>query len=233
VAKYLSVALVVLALGWAGIGAAAAQQPCDEFGGTVDGDQMCQVHVTTPAYGIDMSFPISDRANTAALDYLRQTRDGFINVATGPGVLGLPYELDVTTRTYDATVPPGRTHSLVFEIYQNVGGAHPDTWFKAFTTPVASNTAAPQDALTFEQLFAPGTHPLDVIYPAVQADLQRQLGVAEPVDPSSGMDPSKYQNFAITDTDVIFFFGQGELMAQAAGAVQVQIPRSALPPLLI
>ncbi|MBI3216378.1 MAG: DUF3298 domain-containing protein [Mycobacterium sp.] len=212
---------------------AAAQQPCDELGGTVDEAQLCQVHTTTPQYTIQLTYPMADTANTAALDYVRQTRDGFVSVAQMPGALGLPYELDMTSTSYDAKTPAGRSHSVVFETYQNVGGAHPETWYKAFTTPVSGNAGAAPTPITFEQLFVPGSRPLDVIFPAVQADLQRQLGVPAPVAYADGMNPANYQNFAITDDDVIFYFGQGELMAQAAGAAQVRLPRSTLPPLAI
>jgi Protein of unknown function (DUF3298) len=47
------------------------------------------------------------------------------------------------------------------------------------------------------------------------------------------MDPSHYQNFAITPVDLVFFFGRGELMAGAAGAHTVSVPRNAIPPLAI
>ena len=102
---------------------------------------------------------------------------------------------------------------MVFEVYQNVGGAHPSTWYKAFNWDLGKR--AP---ITIDTLFKPGTKPLDVIFPVVQGELEKQLGVGPPVSPGDGLDPSKYQNFAVTDDAVIFFFGQGELMAEAAGA---------------
>ena len=40
-----------------------------------------------------------------------------------------------------------------------------------------------------------------------------------------GLDPSKYENFAITNDTLIFFFSQGELLPEAAGALQVTVPR--------
>ncbi len=61
---------------------------------------------------------------------------------------------------------------MVFEVYQNVGGAHPQTWYKAFNWDVAKK--AP---VTFDTLFKPGTRPLDVIFPIVQSEVNRQLGV--------------------------------------------------------
>jgi len=71
-----------------------------------------------------------------------------------------------------------------------------------------------------------------VIFPIVQGELQKQSGVEQAIPPSVGLDPANYQNFAITDDAVIFFFGQGELMPEAAGASQASVPRAALAQLL-
>ena len=98
-------------------------------------------------------------------------------------------------------------------MWQNVGGAHPQTWYKSFNWDLGKK--AP---ITFDTLFKPGTKPLDVIYPAVEQYIQKQQGLIDGIPPSVGLDPAKYQNFALTDDAVIFFFGQGELFAEAAGA---------------
>ena len=50
---------------------------------------------------------------------------------------------------------------------------------------------------------------------------------------STGLDPSHYQNFAITDDQLIFYFAQGEMLPAFAGATQAQVPRSAIPPLAV
>ena len=39
-------------------------------------------------------------------------------------------------------------------------------------------------------------------------------------------------DFAITNDGVIFYFRQGELLPEAAGATQVLVPRAAIDPLL-
>jgi len=62
----------------------------------------------------------------------------------------------------------------------------------------------------------------------VQSDISRQLGVDAPISTADGLDPAKYQEFAVTDDSVIFYFGQGEIMAGAGGALQATIPRSAI-----
>ena len=66
----------------------------------------------------------------------------------------------------------------------------------------------------------------------VQADVARQLGVDAPIAPADGLDPAKYQQFALTDEELIFFFGQGEIMAGAGGALRAKVPRSAIADML-
>ncbi len=202
---------------------AAAQSPCVDFGGTQGPDQMCDVHVSNDTYMLDMKFPV-DYPDQGPLDsYLTQTRDGFVNVAEMPGSTGLPYALDVTSTRYSAGTPPTGTSSVVLEVYQNVGGAHPSTWYQAFNYDLAKK--AP---ITFDTLFRPDSQPLNVIFPLVQQDLEKQSGISDPVLVGDGMNPENYQNFALTNDSVTFFFSQGGLMAEAAGATKVTIPRTAL-----
>ncbi|OBG83659.1 hypothetical protein A5733_24015 [Mycobacterium sp. NS-7484] len=209
-------------LGWLGLPVAAAQSACADLGGTVDADQTCQVHTANATYTLDYTFPVDYPDQQAVAAYLTQTRDGFVNVSSMPGFRDQPYVLDAKGTAYSSGTPP-RTQSLVFEVYQNVGGAHPQTWYKAFNYNLA--TRAP---ITFDTLFKPGARPLDVIFPIVQRELQKQSGVEQAIPPAVGLDPVHYQNFAITDDSVIFFFGQGELLSEAAGASQANVPRSAV-----
>ena len=53
----------------------------------------------------------------------------------------------------------------------------------------------------------------------MQSELEKQLGQPVNISPAAGLDPSKYQNFAITNDAIIFFFSQGDLLPEAAGAV--------------
>jgi hypothetical protein len=211
----------------AGAPAAAAQPACEALGGTVDPDRSCHVHTDNPTYTLDYTFPSDYPDQQALIDYLTQTRDGFVNVAEMPGSWNLPYVLDARGTGYRTGPDDGGTRSVVFEVYENVGGAHPQTWYKAFNWDVTKN--AP---LTFDTLFKPGTRPLDVIYPIVQSEVSRQLGVDAPITPQDGLDPAKYQQFAVTDDAILFFFGQGEMMPGAGGASQASVPRSAVADLL-
>ena len=210
-----------------GISTAAGQSACADLGGAVGPDGICTVHAANPTYTLNFSFP-NDYPDQAALTgYLTQARDGFINVADNPDAYNLPYELDAKGAGYSSGSPTGGTQSVVFTMWQNVGGSHPQTYYQSFNWDVAKR--AP---IKFDTLFKPGTKPLDLIYPAVEQDLQKQQGVIDGIPPSVGLDPSKYQNFALTDDAVLFFFSQGELFAEAAGPVQASVPRSTLAPLL-
>ena len=206
---------------------AAAQLPCTDFGGAIGPDQMCDVHVSNDTYMLDMNFPVDYPDEGPLTDYLTQTRDGFVNVAQMPGSTGLPYTLDVTSTRYSAGVAPGGTKSVVLEVYQNVGGAHPSTWYQSYNYDLAKKSP-----ITFDTLFLPDSRPLNVIFPLVQQDLAKQSGMSDPVQLGDGMNPENYQNFALTDDSVTFFFSQGGLMAEAAGATKVSIPRAAVASLL-
>ena len=122
----------------------------------------------------------------------------------------------------------GTTRSVSFEVYQDMGGAHPDTWYKTFNYDMVHGRP-----ITFADLFAPGVDPLNAIFPIVEQKLSAEMGMPAPVTESDGTDPSHYQSFAITATDLVFFFGRGELMAGAAGAHTVHVPRNAIPPLTV
>ncbi|MEV3900794.1 esterase [Mycobacterium sp. NPDC050551] len=227
IAKMAAVLAAGVLVGWPGMAVGGAQSACADLGGALDGEQTCRVHAATSTYSLDYSFPAGYPDEQAVAAYLTQTRDGFVNVSQTPGNRDLPYVLDAKGTTYHSGMAPKGTQSLVFEVYQNVGGAHPSTWFKAFNYNLDG-----QRPVTFDNLFKPGTLPLDTIYPIVQREVQRQLGPDVAIAPENGMNADNYQNFAISDDAVVFFFGQGELMASAAGANQVSVPRAAIAQML-
>jgi len=213
-------------IGSGGTAVAQAQSPCADFGGRVDGT-ICRVHATTDAYTLDISFPVDYPDPGPMVDSLRQTRDGFVSVSQMPGSTGLPYALDITSDQYRSGRPPGGTQSVVLKIYQNVGGAHPLTWYQAYNYNLATH-----QPITFDTLFTQGSRPLPVILPIVQKEIDTQLGSRVMISPGDGLDPSHYQNFAITDDELIFFFGQDELLPSAAGAIAAHVPRSAVASML-
>ena len=116
----------------------------------------------------------------------------------------------------------------MLKFFQDLGGAHPSTWYKAFNY----NLGAKQP-ITFDTLFASGTTPLVSIFPLVQRDLERQNPLGAAILPSTGHDPSHYQNFAVTDDQLIFYFAPGEMLPAFAGPAQAQVARNAIPPLAL
>jgi Protein of unknown function (DUF3298) len=222
---------VMLAAGvvalWQGFATAWAQPQCADLGGTLDQGTICRIHAATGTYKFDASYPIDYPDQQAPTDYLTQTRDGFVNVSQMPGSRSLPYQLEIDSDQYRSTRPPRATQSVVLKIFEDVGGPHPQTWYKAFNYDTDA-----RKPITFDTLFAPGTKPLDVIFPIVRDQLERQAAPSGAILPADGLDPAHYQNFAITDDELIFFFGQGELMPATAGANVAHVPRSAVASLL-
>ena len=208
-------------LGWSGIAVASASPPkCTDLNGVVDANQICQIQAANPGYSLRLNYPVDYPDAQAVFDYVQQTRDGFLNVAQMPDLRLMPYELDTTSTEYASTVPPRKTRSVVFKTYQGVGGAHPTTFYKSFNWDTGAGKP-----ITIDTLFKAGTAPYPVILPLVQAEVDKQLGQQVTISPGDGLDPSKYQNFAVTDDSLIFFFSQGDVLPEAAGAMQVAIPR--------
>ena len=208
-------------LGWSGIAVASASPPkCTDLNGVVDANQICQIQVTDPGYSVNIGYPVDYPDAQPVFDYVKQTRDGFLNVAKIPDFRMMPYELDTTETEFTSGVPPKGTQSVVFKTYQGVGGAHPTTFYKSFNWDQGDSKP-----ITIDNLFKAGAAPYPVILPLVQAEVDKQLGQPVTISPGDGLDPSKYQNFAVTDDSLIFFFSQGDVLPEAAGALQVAIPR--------
>jgi Protein of unknown function (DUF3298) len=207
---------------------AGAQSACDGLGGTVDADQVCQVHSATPTYTIDMSFPVDYPDQQAVSDYLMQDRADFLEWITkfGGQRRNRPYMHDVTAKTYRSGTPDAGTQSLVLTISDDTGFAHedhPGTSYQAFNYDLHKHAR-----VTFDTLFKPGTNPLDVLNPIVQ----RELGKHAYTPVRDDLDATTYQSFAITDDAVIFFFAEDQVVADNNGPHQVAVPRSELAPLL-
>ncbi|OBK15734.1 esterase [Mycobacterium asiaticum] len=229
--RYLIMAAVLAAAavtGWpAAYPAKAAPPSCASLGGSVEGAEICHIHQSGATYTLDVKFPVDYPDQQALTDYITQNRDGFVNVAQGSGRRDQPYQMDATNEQHTSGQPP-HTRSVVLKFFQDLGGARPSNWYKAFNYNLAT-----KQPITFDNLFAPNTTALDSIFPIVQRQLEQQSGVGMPISPGAGHDPTNYQNFAITDDALIFYFAQGELLPSFAGATQVQVPRNAIPPLAL
>ncbi|WP_292981659.1 esterase [Mycobacterium sp.] len=218
-------------LGWSGGAVAVADSVCANFGGVVQEDQTCSVHAATSTYTLNMTFPV-DYPDQALTEFVSQNRDGFVNVAQTSsqtsGPREVPYQMEVTSEQYHSGQAPGGTRSVVLKVFEDLGGPRPSTFYKGFNYDVAG-----QKAIAFDTLFAPNAKPLDSIYPIVQREVAKQTGLGAAISPGSGLDAAHYQNFAITDEELIFYFAPGELLPSLAGASQVHVPRSAVPPLAV
>jgi Protein of unknown function (DUF3298) len=186
----------------------------------------CEIQISDPAYNVNISFRTDYPDQKSVADYITQTRDGFLNVAKSSAPRDLPYELDLTSTNYGSAIPPRGTQAVVFTIYQNAGAAHPQTQYKAFNWDQSY-----RKAITYDTLWRVDD-PLKTVAPIVQSELQKQTGQQVQIAPSAAYDPMNYQEFAVTNDGVIFFFGQGQLLPEAAGATQVLVPRAAIDPML-
>ena len=137
----------------------------------------------------------------------------------------MPYDLEASGTTYRSDTPAAGNESLVLEEYDQSGGAHPVTSYKAFNYDLSKH--AP---ITFDTLFKPGTNPQAALDPIVQRELEKRGNTT--TQPFNILGAKSYQNFAITDDAVIFFFGQGVLLAEVDGPLEVSVPRTALATLL-
>ena len=219
-------------LGWSGMPVAAADDACTGIGGDVDGAQTCHVHVANSTYTLDIKFPVDYPDEQTLTAYISQNRDGFVNVAQTSsqtsGPRDVPYQMEVTSEQYHSGQLPGGTQSVVLKVFEDLGGPRPSTSYKAFNYDLGSH-----QAITFDTLFVPNSKPLDSIFPIVQREVGHQTGLGAAILPGSGLDSSRYQNFAITDDDLIFYFAPGELLPPFAGASQVHVPRNAIPSLTV
>lgn len=218
----LTALLAAALLGWTP--AAAAANGCGDLGGTLDQDGMCRTQESRTHYDLNIAFPVDYPDQAAITEFITTTRDGFVDTALDRRAHNLPYRMEIQA-TEHATET---TRSVAFEVYQNVGGAHPSSWYQTYNYDLVR-----QRPVTFEALFAPDTRPLEAIYPLVQRELADRLGVPDPVSPKTGLDAASYQSFAITPDQLIFYFDRGALMAGAAGAHTVALPRAQLPALAV
>ncbi|WP_345229353.1 RsiV family protein [Mycolicibacterium helvum] len=183
-----------------------------------------------PRSNVDIEFPANTPLEQEVVDFATKTANDYYATEAptraDPNPAGSS-ELRVTGTAYTSGTAPAGTETVVLKTVQNISGtAHPMTWYKAF--PYNRATQAP---ITFDALFAPGVKPLDVILPIVNEQISTSSGEPFAADPAAGHDPANYQNFAVTDDAVIFFFDKDELRA-ATSDFQVSVPRSAIAPML-
>lgn len=254
--RIVKVAVLVAAaaiVGSNGVAVAAPKDYCADLKGGNTG-KTCEIQLSDPGYRVDISIPLDYPDQKSVADYISQTRDGFLNVAKSGAPRDTPYELTIKPTEYNSAIPPRGTQAVVFKVYQNVGGAHPQTTFKAFNWDQTYRKAITYTAAADDKEHTPlwrVDDPLKTVAPIVQAELQKQLAPppppAQPGQPGTATptptpplpiaqpalhNPANYQNFAVVNDGVIFFFDQGVLLPDSFGALQVLVPRSAIDPML-
>lgn len=236
--RILKVAMAVTALVLVGSSGVAAAAPpknyCADLKGG-DTGQACVIQMSDPAYNLNISFPTDYPDQKSLADFITQERDGFLNVAKSGAPRDVPYELEITSANYGSAIPPRGTQAVVFKVYENVGAAHPQTTYKSFNWDQTYRKAITYPTAPDDNKSTPlwrVDDPLKVVAPIVQSELQKQTGQPVSIAPTAAYDPTNYQNFAVTNDGVIFFFSQGQMLPEAAGATQVLVPRSAIDPVL-
>lgn len=252
-------ATVLVLFGPAGVAAAAPPKDyCAELKGANTG-QACKIQMADPGYNLDISFPANYPDEKSVAEFIAKERDDFLNVAKSSTPRDQPYQLTITSANYGSAIPPRGTEAVVLKVVENVG-AHPQTTYKSFNWDQTYRKAIVWTAASDDKNNTPlwrVDDPLQTVAPIVQSELQKQTAPPAPqtappanqpqpappanqpptappviVAPAAAYDPANYQNFAVTNDGVIFFFDQGRMLPDAAGAPQVLVPRSAIDPML-
>jgi len=255
-------ATALVLFGPAGAAAAAPPKDyCAELKGANTG-QACQIQMADPGYNLDISFPVNYPDEKSVAEFIAKERDDFLNVAKSSAPRDKPYQLTISSANYGSAIPPRGTEAVVLKVVENIGTGHPQTTFKSFNWDQTYRKAIVWTAASDDKNNTPlwrVDDPLQTVAPIVQSELQKQTAppanqpqtappanqpqpappanqppTAPPVTiaPAAAYDPANYQNFAVTNDGVIFFFDQGHMLPDAAGATQVLVPRSAIDPML-
>ena len=205
---------------------AAPKNYCNDIKGSDDG-KTCRIQLTDPGYTVNISFPSNYPDMKSVAEFVSKTRNQFLDAARSSTPRDNPYALEITASMYNSVVPPRGQQSMVLKVYQNTGGPYPQQSFKSFVWDQAF-----RKPVTYETLWQADSDPLPIVFPVVRADIEKQVGKPVPIAPEAGLDPANYQNFAITNDGVIFFFTRDTLLPGALGAMQALVPRSVIGPLL-
>jgi hypothetical protein len=204
---------------------AGGHAACDGLGGTIEPDQICHANTVASSYELEIRFPVDYPDLAPVTDFVAQTQEEWTETAqTSPPQNRRPYLLAIAGTAYRSGTPESGTRSVVLAMNSDFG-AHPVSWFKAFNYDLTKR--AP---ITFDTLFKPGSNPLQVLSPIVKRELEKRGARVEAPFDNPGVDA--YQNFAITDDAVIFFFGQGQMLPQVAGPQRISVPKTEIESLL-
>lgn len=215
---------------------ARAVSQCDLLGGNVQSGRICHARDEQASYVVDIRYDTDYPDDGPVTDYLIRNRDDLINTARTSDGENLPYAMTVTSETFRSgqqtrtTVEYGQPwHGTITLVLKNFREDNKSalTKYKSFTFDYDANRP-----VTFDNLFVPGSNPIDAIYPAVATEMERQQVARKfRLSTSVGRNPDLYRNFAITDDSVIFFFDTSQIMPEEAGYFFAPVSRAKLPPL--
>jgi hypothetical protein len=227
------IALVLLLLVMT-IGFVVAQDDqCAQYGGFQNPEtERCELH---GGFDVDIQYPVgySTYPNTQdTLDtFVQETYQNFMQGSLDAGWFAFQSSGNWSlTMQYEDYHHSENIVSLAFSVYDYVGGAHGNTWWRTFTFDLTQD-----EEITLSDLFLPDGDPLSVIAPLVQAEIAAQLGdgtdttwIAEGTDEF----PAEYLNFVLTEDELIFIFPPYQVAPYVAGTRMAHIPLSELESIL-
>lgn len=256
-----ALATVATIFGSAGVASAAPKDYCTDLKGANTGTS-CVIQLADPAYDVTISIPQDYPDQKSIADYVSQTRDAFVNAAksNAPASLTITpteYTSAVPPRGTQAVVFKvtqilgGAQSKTTFKAFN---------WDQSYRksivyTPVKDDktltplwrvddplpTVAPIVQSELQKQLAPPPPPVAPPPPAAEAGQSVTPTTTTtpppapaplPISSTALYNPANYQNFAVVNDGVIFFFDQGVLLPDSAGPLQVLVPRSAIDPMI-
>lgn len=140
------------------------------------------------------------------------------------------YSLDIAYHPYNS----GSFVSEEFDIYEDTGGAHPNSTYKTLVFDLNGNQVDLSD------LFTSGSDYLTPIAAAAKAQVEQQVAATTGEDATSSMifadgltpKPENFANWVDDQGTLIIFIPPYQAAAYAAGAFEVRIPLSELTSIL-
>ena len=201
------------------------EQVCYDHGGRIDREtNTCQIN---SGIEINIQYPmefgdtplitstIDSFVGSLSTEFLTIYMDSYTTIPT----VSFPWVLDATYTVYQHS---DQIVTIAYSGYQYTGGAHGFDFMRTFTFDLKTGTQ-----IELMDMFQEEFNPFWTIAPIVEMDLQDQLGDLSDNDwihDGTGEDPSNYQNFAVTEDELIFFFPSYQVAAYAAGPQEVRIP---------
>ena len=218
-----------------GLAVSAQNEPvvCTANGGDWDSAQeVCLITDSGQnASGINYSYEVHYPTSIAYEPFITSALNGVIQPLIDQFMMGVngtpdsPGDLFMKT-TFNVYEHSPDIFSVVFDVSDYLGGAHPNLVVHALTF-----NRATQQRLWFQDLFS-SNDPLSVIEPIVVADLQTQLGpdasTLQWIQDGTGQNFNNYRNFAVDAETLILFFEPYQVAPYAAGKLTVKVPLSQL-----